>query len=34
MNVYRYTDDGIRLITYAKNLTSGESIENGKNTRR
>ncbi len=31
-NVHSETDDGIRIITYAKNLTFGELIENGKNT--
>lgn len=33
-NVHRYTDDGICIIKYANNLTFGELIENGKNTRR
>ena len=30
--VFLETDDGIRIVSYAKNLTFGELIENGKNT--
>jgi hypothetical protein len=32
--VYPETDDGICVVKYAKNLTFGELIENGKNTGR